>query len=537
MESIGAKEFSTLADYVAVLRRRRAVVLVAVCLVPVAALLFSLRQDKVYEASADVLLSRTSLASVLTGTPDQNAGQDPERFAQTQASLARVPPVLQAAVRRANIPGATAGELLDSSSAEPVLNADLLRFKVTNGDPKIAVPLVNAYAQEFTRYRTELDTSSLARTKQEVLDELARLRRAGVNRRSGLYLGLLDKEQQLTILQSLQIGNTSLVRRAESAAQVAPRPVRNGILGFFFGVVLGIGLAFLVEALDRRVRGHGEIERTLRIPFLGWLPKSTEPVVNGISPVMLASPHSGGADAVRRLKATLELANLDLRARAIMVSSAAAQEGKSTTVTNLAVALAQSGERVVLVDADVYNATLTDFFELHACRGLTDVALGRASLADAIKTIPIPGARGNRSIQGGDNGRETFGGVFEVLPAGTASQDAAAILGSSNLERIISELRERADYVLFDAPPLLGVGDAMALSAKVDAVLLVAKAEGMDRTMLEELGRAAAVCPKPKLGFVITGADQGQAYGYPGAARRGSESLQRAELISGGRNR
>src|SRR6266511_3189120 len=89
MESIGAKEFSTLADYVAVLRRRRAVVLVAVCLVPVAALLFSLRQDKVYEASADVLLSRTSLASVLTGTPDQNAGQDPERFAQTQASLAR----------------------------------------------------------------------------------------------------------------------------------------------------------------------------------------------------------------------------------------------------------------------------------------------------------------------------------------------------------------------------------------------------------------------------------------------------------------
>src|SRR6266540_1020970 len=295
MESIGAKEFSTLADYVAVLRRRRAVVLVAVCLVPVAALLFSLRQHKVYEASADVLLSRTSLASVLTGTPDQNAGQDPERFAQTQASLARVPPVLQAAVRRANIPGATAGELLDSSSAEPVLNADLLRFKVKNGDPKIAVPLVNAYAQEFTRYRAQLDTSSLARTKQEVLTELARLRRAGVNKRSGLYLGLLDKEQQLTILQSLQIGNTSLVRRAESAGQVAPRPVRNGILGFFFGVVLGIGLAFLVEALDRRVRSHGEIERTLRIPFLGWLPKSTEPVGNGISPVMLASPHSGAA--------------------------------------------------------------------------------------------------------------------------------------------------------------------------------------------------------------------------------------------------
>jgi len=529
MESIGAKEFSTLADYVAVLRRRRAVVLVAVCLVPVAALLFSLRQHKVYEASADVLLN-PSLAAALTGAPDQLAGQQAERFVQTQAALARVPSVLEAAARKASVPGETAGELLDSSSVKPVLNADLLRFSVQHDDPKVAARLVNAYAQEYTRYRATLDTSSLTRAKQQVNAQLSRLRNSGIDPKSGLYAGLLDKEQQLTILQSLQIGNTSFVRKAESAAQVAPRPVRNAILGFFFGVVLGIGLAFLVEALDRRVRSHGEIERTLRIPFLGWLPKSTEPVVNGISPVMLASPHSGEADAVRRVKATLELANLDLRARTIMISSAAPQEGKSTTVTNLAVALAQSGERVVLVDADVYNATLTEFFELHACRGLTDVVLGRSALADSVRTIPIPGARGNRSIQSGDNGREIFGGILEVLPAGTASQDAAAILGTSILERIISELRERADYVLFDAPPLLGVGDAMALSAKVDAVLLVAKAEGMDRTMLEELGRAAAVCPKPKLGFVITGADLGQAYGYPGAARRAAE-FERAKSL------
>jgi polysaccharide biosynthesis transport protein len=530
MESTGAKEFSTLADYVAVLRRRKTIVLLAVVLVPVAALFYSVQQQKVYEASADVLLN-PSLAAALTGAPDQLAGQQADRFVQTQAALARVPPVLERAAQKAGVPGETAGALLDSSSVSPALNADLLRFRVQNGDPEVAVQLVNAYAQAYTRYRAALDTSSLTRAKQQVNVQLSRLRNSGIDPKSGLYAGLLDKEQQLTILQSLQVGNTSVVQRAGNGVQIAPRPVRNGILGLLFGAVLGVGLAFLIEALDRRVRSHREIERSLGIPFLGWLPKPSDQVGHGISPAMLARPHSGEADAVRRLKATLELANLTLRARTIMISSAGSEEGKSTTAANLAVALAQAGARVVLIDADIRNPTLTEFFQLHACRGLSDVALGRALIADATRTIPIPGARGERSTQLGGNGRETFSGILEVVPAGTAPQEAAAILGTSVLDNAIAQLREQADYVLLDAPPLLGVGDAMALSAKVDAVLLVAKADGMDQTVLEELGRAADACPSPKLGFVITGAPLGQAYGYPGAARRAAASRKAGEAV------
>jgi non-specific protein-tyrosine kinase len=245
---------------------------------------------------------------------------------------------------------------------------------------------------------------------------------------------------------------------------------------------------------------------------------------------MLARPDSEEAGAVRRLKATLELANLSLRARTIMVSSARPQEGKSTTVANLAVALAQGGERVVVVDADIHNPTLTEFFDLRACRGLTDVALGRSELENAITSIPVPGALMGRSAQTGGNGRATFAGALEVLPAGTATQDAREFFGTSVLDDVIHQLRGRADYVLLDAAPLLGVGDAMALSAKVDAVLLVTKAEGMDRTTLEELRRAAAACPSPKLGFVVTGGRVERMYGYPGA-RRAAEARKEGKAL------
>jgi polysaccharide biosynthesis transport protein len=519
MKSMNVKEFSTLADYVAVLQRRKLVVLLPLILVPITAVLFSLQQHKVYEASADVLLS-PSLAAALTGTTDPLSGAQPDRFMQTQAVLARVPSVLQSAVRKAGVPGETAGQLLDSSSVQPVLNADLLRFQVKSADSTVAVRLVNAYAQEYTRYRVQLDTSSLQQAKQEITGRLAQLRRTGVDLKSGLYTGLLDKEQQLTVLQSLQTGNTSLVQSANNAAQVAPRPSRNGILGLVLGAVLGLALAFLFEALDRRVHSYQEIEQALDIPLLGRLPKPPQQVGNGISPVMLTEPHSDEAGAVRRLKASFELANLSLRARTIMVTSAAPREGKSTTVANLAVAFAQGGDHVVLVDADIHNQTLTEFFGLHARRGFSDVALGSAQLEDAVASIRIPGVLGGRPAHSGDNGRTTLSGVLEVLPAGTAPQEAGAFLGTSNLNGVINQLRERADYVFLDAPPLLGVGDALALSATVDAVLLVARVEGMNRPMLEEFERAVAACPGPKLGLVITGGRLERSYGYPGGARR-----------------
>jgi succinoglycan biosynthesis transport protein ExoP len=521
METSAAPEFSALSDYVAVLRRWKIFVIVTTLVVPATAVAFSLSQPKVYEASADVLLNRADILSTITGLSDPRAAQDPDRYAQTQATLARVPTVLERAVRRAHVPGVTAGALLNASGVSPVLNADLLRFSIKIGDPGAAVKLVNAYAAAYTAYRATLDTSALARAKTDVSAEVDRLKAAGVDPKSPLYQGLLDKEQQLTIVQALQTTNAAVVQSANNAEQVAPRPKRSGILGALFGLVLGVGLAFLAESLDRRIRSDDEVERALGMPLLGRLPKPRGHTTGRIRPVMLETPYSEEAGAVRRLKATLQLANRDLDARVIMVTSAVAAEGKSTTAADLAVALAESGERVVLVDADLHNPTLTGFFDVGASGRVTDAAgaVGEADLEKAILPVALSKVIATPPAKSARNGHERVSDRLELVRAGAMPGGAGGPLGGPAVDELLSRLRSRADYVVIDAPPLLGGGDAMALSVKVDAMLLVVKLDEMDRTLLHDLRRAVAACPSPKLGFVVTGTRLDRMYGYTGAPR------------------
>lgn len=258
-------------DYLHVLRRRKWIVLQAVVLVPAAALAVSLQQSKLYEASADVLISRQNLAAMLTGTPDPTASQQPDRLLQTQADLARVRAVAARVVEETGFDG-TANDFLAQSSVSAKANADLLVFKVSDRDREDAARLATEYARQYRIYRNELDTAALQRAKSEVTRRLRQLESAG-QQGSALYASLADKEQQLSTLQALQTSNASVVQTAEGARQIQPRPVRNAILGLALGLILGLGLAFLFEAVDARVRSSDEVERELDTPLLGRLPR------------------------------------------------------------------------------------------------------------------------------------------------------------------------------------------------------------------------------------------------------------------------
>ena len=146
----------TLADYLAVIRRYAWVIAIVVVIVPVSAYIVSSRSAKVYSASSEVLLSRQDLGAALTGVPSATAYTDPNRLAQTQASLARTPDVAERAIDEARISGMFPYELLDRSSVSTQENSDLLRFTVRDAQPSVAIRLVNAYAEAFTEYKYEL---------------------------------------------------------------------------------------------------------------------------------------------------------------------------------------------------------------------------------------------------------------------------------------------------------------------------------------------------------------------------------------------
>src|SRR5215207_9563286 len=191
----------TLDDYLSLLWRRKWIILQAVLVVPIVAVVIALRQDPVYQASSEVLLSRQDIGSQLLGLTNANLYTDPERFAETQAGLARVPDLAERVVKRAGV-GDSAGSLLGSSDVFANPNADLLVFTVRNSDPEVAARLATAYGREFTRFRRELDTTALENARLEIRDRLTRLRAEGATREDRDYANLLDKESELRTLEN-----------------------------------------------------------------------------------------------------------------------------------------------------------------------------------------------------------------------------------------------------------------------------------------------------------------------------------------------
>jgi polysaccharide biosynthesis transport protein len=516
---------TTLRDYLRVIRRRKWVILQAVVLVPAAAVAFSLHQQKLYRAGADVLLVQQNLGTQLNGITDPTVYQQADRKAQTQADLARSPEVARQALDATGLPGRSAQELLSDSSVSAKQNADLLHFSVTDRNPTVAVRLANEYGKAYVAYRANLDTAALLKARRDVNARLKDLRPG-----SAAYEALVEKGNTVDTMIALASKPAVLVDPARGAAQVQPRPVRNGILAGILGLILGIGLAFLWEALDTRVRSADEVGERLGIPLLGRLPEPPRKLRSNNQLAMLVEPDGVGAEAFRTLRTNLDFVALKGAPRTIMVTSAIQAEGKSTTVANLAVASARAGRHVVLVDLDLRRPYIHRFFPFERRPGLTEVALGYADLEDAILSVAFGGpAQNGRSravpaempstspVQNG-NGHKRVEGILDAISAGPVPPNGGDFIGSETLGEILARLRERYDVVLIDAPPLLRVGDGIALSARVDAMIVVARLNILRRPMLNELRRVLYSLPAQELGFVVTGAhlDDGYTDGYGG---------------------
>ena len=528
----------TLHDYLRVVRRRKWIVVEAALLLTLAAVAYSLHQQRRYEASADVLLSADNVSAPAPGTPLSGLSQDPERTTQTQAQVARVPEVVQGALDRVSGTDLTVAGFLGNSSVSTSPTSDILTFAVTNPDPALAKQLANAYAQSYSDYRQRLYSDSIDRAIADVDQRIQRLDRTGgslkTSTRAGLgaltaygalYSSLVDRQETLQSMKALQSSVASVLRQADGASLTQPKTLRNAALGLVVGLVLGLGLAFLREALETRVRTNDEVSARLGgLPLLGRLPRPPRRLRRSDRLVMLEDPASAQAEAFRMLRANLDFVTLDRDARTIIVTSALEQEGKSTTVANLAVAFARAGKSVVLVDLDLRHPTLARFFDLEA-PGLTQVALGHVPLEAALAEIgitdpPAPRRRLSLRRSGNQSGHVTreLLGQLQVLPSGPIPPDPGEFVSSAALGKVMGALRERADVVLIDAPAALHVGDVVSLSSLADGILVVARPTALRRQTLAELKRLLSLIRTPPLGFVATGDDAGESYAVGSAS-------------------
>jgi capsular exopolysaccharide synthesis family protein len=490
----------TITDYFSVVRRYKWVIILAVLVVPTVAYFVSSRESKVYRASAEVLLNRQDLGTSITGLPTQVTLTDAFRYARTQEKLAESSTVLDRAFRIAGL-GDVEG-WGSGVSADP--DTDILTFSGDHGEPEVAVALANAYARAFREYKLETDTARITRARRELQGRLQELRNAGATG-SSTYQELLGQEQDLRTLELL-LDPASVISTATEASQIAPLPRRNAILGVMLGVLLGVGGAFALNAFDRRIRHADEVEHELQIPLLAKLPTPGR----GDASTILERAADETTEAIGRLRASFDFGNQNLGAKTVMVTSAGPREGKSTTIANLAIALARTGRHVVLVDLDLRRPMLSRLFHLPDGPGITDFASRDTELVDALQPVGVTPLRARVAAIGGS--AETGQGRLEVITTGRTRVEPAAFVESSGLTEALHTLRSYAEIVLIDAPPILATGDSIALTGKVDAVLLITRLGTLTRPTLQELGRVLRRSPAPVLGLVATGAEIDEGY-------------------------
>ena len=507
-----------LHSYLSVLYRRKWVILAFAVIVPVVAYLYASRAATVYEATSDVLITRT--AQSVTELDDPGFW-NPARAAETQVRLARVPAVATLALEAAGIDDRTAPGLLGNSSVVAAKDSDLMTFSVRDTDPEIAILLANEYPKQYIAYRNELETAELRKARLAVEGQMARLERDG-QVSSAVYASLVEKQQQLLTAEAVVSSTVKLIRGADGAGQVAPLPMRAATLGLMLGLVLGLGLAFVVETLDPRVRSADEIAELLDLPLLGRLPLQRGRRGKRL-PTMLSEPDGHEAEAYRMLRTNLEFVNVDPDGQAIMITSAVGEEGKSTTIANLAIAYARAGKRVVLVDLDLRRPTIDQQFGLPTMPGVTEVLLGRATVEETIRSVSVElGANGRLPPRRRSRRRDAdparlsapAAGSLEILTAGAIPPNPGELVTSGALDALLERLRVQSDILLIDGPPMLLTGDTLTLSSKVDALIVAARANVFRRPMARELSRLLAASPAAKLGVVVTGTSSEVTQGY-----------------------
>ncbi len=284
-----------------------------------------------------------------------------------------------------------------------------------------------------------------------------------------LYEGLLEKLKEAGVSAGLRSNNFRIVDVARvPTAPIEPNIPRNLSFAFMLGLTSGVGLAFLLEGLDNTVRTTEQAQMISGLPPLGMIPLGSRTAREGASTKRLViatskeavelitqvRPQSQMAESYRALRTSLLLSNLGAPPKVIMITSALPQEGKTTTSINCAVVLAQKGIRVLLIDADLRRPSIHKTLGMGPRSGLSNVLTGSTTLEQAIT-------------------RSSILPNLSVLPAGTPPPNPAELLASTNMRDVLDQLRGQYDHIVVDTPPTLSVTDAVVLSPRADAIVLV----------------------------------------------------------------
>jgi capsular exopolysaccharide synthesis family protein len=432
-----------LVQFFAMVRRRIAVIAICIAAGTGGGVYYSTQADPVYTATARVFLAvpgTTDLGQTIGGTVlATNQTVTYASVVRSRAVAARVISALQL--------NETPSDVADHLSAVGEKNTTILDISGTAKTPLAAQSLADAAARALGEEIAELQADSESKITSRVLD-----------------------------FAELPESPTS------------PNKPLDITVGVLLGIVAGLAAAALLEAVDRTVKTTSQADHLLGAPMLSAIPRR-----RGGMLVVRRDSDTTEAEPYRTLRTAVRFVAPDRPIRTLLVTSASPGDGKTTTAANLAVAIALSGERVVVVDADLRRARLASAFGLDSSVGLTSLVLGTATITTAA---------------------QTWDKDLKVLPSGPLPPNPSEIVGSQLFNQVLKSLADIADIVVIDAPPVLPVTDAVAIAAQVDGVLLVARYGKTLRSAASETRRKLAGVGANVVGYVLHAVPAREAHSY-----------------------
>jgi Mrp family chromosome partitioning ATPase/capsular polysaccharide biosynthesis protein len=542
------QEGMTLRDYLGVLWRRKWVILLVVVVATASAYFFSARQAKQYEAKADLIYEQQlDVSNPLTG---QSYTDTNERNLELRSvgSIIASPDMKQRAaaeLQQHGQPGAgfkvTAAPVSDSTTGSTSGDSNVVRITATSGDPALAAAAANAFASEFVSYRKENVEVQIQRAIDAVKAKLDTYE--GGARQSTDYLVLQQRLQDLQLLKATATGNYRvLIPATVPTSPAAPNPLRSALLGLGVGLFAGIGLAFLLEQFDTRLRRPDEIAAILQQPILGRVPHISRKNLGEDALVTLRHPDGQVAESFRMVRTNLDFMAVDAEVHSMVLTSCQQGEGKSVAVANLAVSLALAGKKIIVVDADLRRPRLHTYFGLSNERGLSTVATGRDELLAAVQPVAVePTVKGAPSdFRTWATGTDARSRLY-VLTSGPIPPNPGEIVASRRFEAILDELAGECDLLLIDSPAMLAVGDTSAIAAKVDGLVFLVDMQAVKRPQLQTAADQLHRLPVRKMGCVVRmeGIKGGRYFYstpyYYGYSEDGSRTRERRRLVPGRR--